>query len=163
MTRLALVVALGLSGCTASHQLLNERSGAVTTLEALRGKVVVLNFWADWCPPCVKELPELARLVSDAGPEVVLVPAYYDERPRPGSKFHVWLANQPSWFRDRVCWADGSIRDRYDLSRLPVTVVLDRNGARVETFVGSILNDPGAVKQAIERGLAVELQPEPTK
>lgn len=150
---------LALAGCATSHRLVNERSGATTTLEELRGRVVVLNFWADWCPPCIKELPVLAELVQAAGPDAVLVPAYYEERPSPRSKFHVWLANQPPWFRDRVCWADGSVRAQYDLSHLPVTVVLDRNGARVETFVGSIVSDPDAVRAAISRGLAVPLTP----
>src|SRR3990167_10252082 len=90
------MLAASLLACASTGSITKERSGAVTTLEAMRGHVVVLNFWAEWCPPCMKELPVMAELVANAGPEVLLVPAYYESRPPPGSRFHLWLANQRS-------------------------------------------------------------------
>lgn len=41
---------------------LNDTTGKPYTLTEYRGKVIVVNFWATWCPPCVKELPALSRL-----------------------------------------------------------------------------------------------------
>ncbi len=147
------VLALALAGCATTGTIRHEKSGSTTTIAALRGHVVVLNFWAEWCPPCIKELPVLAQLVQDAGPDVVLIPAYYDDRPSPNSKFHGWLANQPPFFRDRVCWADLSVRVAHDLSKLPLTVVYGRDGAIVETFVGSIDRRTEAFGAALTRAL----------
>jgi len=43
--------------------------GQTLTLESLRGKVVLVNIWATWCPPCIKELPSLDRLQASRGGE----------------------------------------------------------------------------------------------
>jgi thiol-disulfide isomerase/thioredoxin len=40
-------------------------TGATLDLKALRGRPLVINFWATWCPPCVKEMPELDRFAQD--------------------------------------------------------------------------------------------------
>ena len=44
---------------------LTDREGKEWDLDALRGKVVLLNFWASWCGPCIEELPFLNELASD--------------------------------------------------------------------------------------------------
>jgi thiol-disulfide isomerase/thioredoxin len=44
-----------------------ELAGKPTHLSDLRGKVVILNFWASWCPPCVEEAPSLNRLQKYVG------------------------------------------------------------------------------------------------
>ena len=41
-----------------------DENGVPKTIESFRGKIVVLNFWATWCPPCVKEIPSLERLAT---------------------------------------------------------------------------------------------------
>ena len=53
-------------------------------------------------PTCMAELPVRAELVADAGPDVLAILRVLRSRPMPGSKFHVWLANTPTFFRDRV-------------------------------------------------------------
>src|ERR1035437_3119800 len=55
---------------------LPKDDGKAVTLADFRGKILVLNFWATWCPPCVDEMPSLNRLAerySDKGLEVVAV------------------------------------------------------------------------------------------
>lgn len=50
----------------------DDLTGQSINLESYQGKALVLNFWATWCPPCVKEMPELEAL-SQAHPEVQFV------------------------------------------------------------------------------------------
>jgi len=50
-----------------------QLNGRSTTLSQLSGKVVVLNFWATWCPPCVEEMPALNRLNDNVAPLGIIV------------------------------------------------------------------------------------------
>jgi peroxiredoxin len=58
---------------------LRDLSGKEWTLSSLRGKVVLVNFWATWCPPCRKEMPDLASLYSRFEKNGLVVLAISDE------------------------------------------------------------------------------------
>jgi peroxiredoxin len=58
---------------------LNDLQGGKWSLEALRGKVVLVNFWATWCPPCRKEMPDMQALYERFGPRGFVVLAISDE------------------------------------------------------------------------------------
>ena len=45
--------------------IMKDEAGVESTLEAYRGKVVLLNLWATWCPPCIREMPDLNALQKD--------------------------------------------------------------------------------------------------
>jgi thiol-disulfide isomerase/thioredoxin len=134
-----------------------EGSGTRLSLAELRGRVVVVNYWAEWCPACVDEFPALASMVAEAGKDAVLVPAYWAERPR-NRGFFKWLEAQPAWFRERVCWADASVRASEEFTALPVTVVYGRRGEVVQRFVGSVDGRPTEFRDALRR--ALETKPE---
>ena len=74
---LTLLSTIFLSACSEpDYQMFNGSSG---NIENLKGKWLVVNYWADWCPPCIKEMPELSAFYND-NKERVTVFAYNFDR-----------------------------------------------------------------------------------
>ena len=98
--------------------------GGERSLADYRGKVVVLNFWASWCPPCTEELPLLERTHkrSPAGRARCWASTPGHHRPRAAVRARFKLT-YPS-LRDR----DGQFADRYGSRAYPETFVIDRRG-----------------------------------
>ena len=61
--------------------------GKTRDLSELKGKTVILNFWATWCPPCIKEFPELLELAAKYPGEIVLLAVSVDESPEQIDRF----------------------------------------------------------------------------
>ncbi|QNI35697.1 TlpA family protein disulfide reductase [Edaphobacter albus] len=101
-------------------------------LSKLRGKVVLLNFWASWCPPCIEELPTLMELHRRM-PEVVIVAVSIDEDAEKYQKFltknHVDLLT----VRD----SSQRIETMYGTVQIPETYVIDREGMLRRKFVSA--------------------------
>jgi thiol-disulfide isomerase/thioredoxin len=81
---------------------LNSLDGKTYSLEGLRGKVVLLNFWATWCPPCRKEMPDLEKLYGEFGAKGFVVLAVSDEKREVVEKF--WATRGT---RFQCCWTRG--------------------------------------------------------
>ena len=121
--------------------LLNTVNGQPLRLADLRGKVVVVNFWATWCPPCLEEIPELVRFHEEYGSKGVVVVGidYMDhanlELLRAFIKKH--QISYPIVYGDpmrldRVARALGGVFG------LPITKLLDRQGRVVSSHVGGV-------------------------
>jgi thiol-disulfide isomerase/thioredoxin len=147
-----------LGGCaTGQATITHEKSGATTALDELRGHVVVVSFWAEWCKPCLKEIPEIARVVDEEGNGALFLPVYYRAQPTRESNLYGWIAQQPAYFSDRVCWGSSAFLAHYDLHSIPKTYVLGRDGALVKEFHGSITGErTEQLRQALRQGLAVQ-------
>ncbi len=112
--------------------------GGELSMAGLRGRPVLLNFWATWCPPCVRELPLLDRFGrehSAAGWQVVGLAV---DKPEPVRAF---LERQPVGFAIGLVGADGvelSLKLGNRSGALPFSVVFDRKGRLVERKLGVI-------------------------
>ena len=109
-------------------------SDGVTTvhLASYRGRVVLLNFWASWCAPCIQEMPSLLELHHQQ-PNLAVVAVSIDEDPQAYSSFifrrHVDLIT----VRDPAQKAASLFRTEM----WPETYVIDRNGIVRRKFIGS--------------------------
>lgn len=138
----ALVPAAGAVADVAPHAVrdalagrtLRTTDGEALTWGALRGEVVVVNFWASWCKPCRREMPGLDALNRDlAGRGGRVVAVSIDEDAENVRRFARALDLTMPVYRDGP---DGLVRT-LDLEAIPTTFVLDRTGAVVYQASGS--------------------------
>jgi len=110
--------------------------GRTFHLNDLRGKIVILNFWATWCPPCVTEFPSMISLSKEFSKDIVLVTVSADERKADVldflkafggniiNSFHMWDPQR-------------NIISQYGSEKLPETFIIDRSGRLIRKIVSS--------------------------
>jgi cytochrome c biogenesis protein CcmG/thiol:disulfide interchange protein DsbE len=106
------------------------------TLSQYRGQVVVLNFWATWCAPCVEEVPslvEMQRRLKAKGVTVLAVSVDVDQNAyRQFVKDH--NVNLGVTVRD----PSGKSNELYGTFKFPETYIIDRNGVMRRKFIGAV-------------------------
>jgi cytochrome c biogenesis protein CcmG/thiol:disulfide interchange protein DsbE len=109
--------------------------GRTVDLASLRGRVVALNFWATWCPPCKDELPELAQAWREAGPRCLEVMGVTGESARDDIQAAVQRFAIPY---PVVVDADGEVGRRYGLTAYPRTFLVGPDGVVRKVFAGTV-------------------------
>jgi len=137
------------------EHVLHTLDGKSLTLASLRGEVVVVNFWASWCPPCRKELPALAALNDRLAGHGRVIAVSIDRDLRNVERFA--KANHLSMTVAHD-GPDGLAR-QLDLKSVPLTLVLGRDGEVALTAMGT--SDLGRVEDTARRLVAQPLAAEP--
>ncbi|MGA1996519.1 MAG: TlpA disulfide reductase family protein [Bryobacteraceae bacterium] len=98
-------------------------NGRTVTLPDFGGKLLVLNFWASWCPPCVEETPSLSRFASEYANRGVVVLAVSVDHD--ANTYRAFLDKyKPAFFTAR----DLSLHEQYGTFMYPETYVIDAKG-----------------------------------
>ena len=109
-------------------------SDRTVSLRELRGKPVVLNFWAAHCPPCVDEMPSLVRLQKRMGPRVTVLGVGVDTTE---ADYHSFLRTYQIDFLTVLDTAKDSYT-RYGATGYPETFIIDASGIVRRKFVGPV-------------------------
>lgn len=135
------------------------------TKDDLAGKVVLLDFWATWCGPCLKELPQVAELIeaySQAGKPVVVVAISLDQEPREGTV----RALVEKTITDHKLGIDkapmglvaldpsSAVGGVFDVEALPTAFLLDTKGTVQAVHIGA----PDDVKEALQKDIDALLE-----
>lgn len=123
--------------------------------ELTKGKVVLLNFWGTWCPPCRREIPDLIETYNDFKDQGVVVIGIAMERDeKQASKIvnDFAIKNKLNY----VNFPSRAVAEAYGtkfstISAVPTTYIIDRNGNVVEMLVG--MRDKAAFSNAIKKYL----------
>jgi len=109
-------------------------NGDKFVLYDLRGKPVILNFWATWCPPCVREMPDLQRFYDQNKDNIELVGVNLQEDKKTIEKFIKKINVTFPIVLDK----DGEIERNYNLLLKPSTYFIDENGIIVDKKIGEL-------------------------
>ena len=128
---------------------LPDMDGEMQSLEDFRGRVVMLNFWATWCPPCRREMPSMQRLYEkyrERGLTVVAVNQFED--PDLVFEFAGRLSLEPTFpiLFDR----ESRVSEQYGVKGLPTTYLLDKAGRIQFRAIGGREFDHPEVEALIE-------------
>jgi peroxiredoxin len=124
--------------------------GQSVRLSDYRGNIVLLNFWATWCPPCVRETPRLVQVAEEFKDQGLVVlgvnTTYQDDL----NKVRQFVGDQGIGYQvllDR----EGTVGEKYPARLMPTTYLIDRDGKIVHTKVGEV--DAATLVEQVRRVL----------
>ena len=118
---------------------LKDLEGHAVGSEQLKGKVVVVDFWATWCVPCIGEIPGYIDLQKKYGPEgLVIVGVSVDQKgPKVVKKFA-----KDKGMNYTIAMADDAITDAFGgFDSIPTTFLINREGRIIHRKVGAMAHD----------------------
>ena len=126
---------------------INFLTGENITLADYSGKVVFLDFWASWCPPCIESLPAWESMRQKIGTEhFELIAINVDENPEDGEEFlDRFSLSYPILFDP-----EGEIGIPYGIRSLPMSFLIDSNGQIVDEFRSYKTGDEIQIQSVIE-------------
>lgn len=100
-----------------------DRKGNISSLKELKGKVIFLNMWATWCPPCIAEMPSIDKLHEEMGDGVAFVILSLDKDFEKAKAF-----DKRKGYDLPIYTLAGNLPSMYNSSAIPTTYVIDAAG-----------------------------------
>lgn len=122
-----------------------DADGNMTSLAALKGKVIFLNYWATWCPPCIAEMPNIVKLHEELGSEVAFVMLSFDKDFEKAKDF-----NNKKGYQLPIHAPASKIPAMLASSSLPTTYIIDKDGNLVFTHKGMANYNSSEFKEFLE-------------
>jgi peroxiredoxin len=110
---------------------LKDLKGKKYTLSELRGKIVMVNFWATWCPPCRQEMPDLDRLYTHFEPQGLVVLSITDDKPFDVSKY----VNTTNYHPPVLLDYESKVRQQFHVEGIPRTFIFNRDGKLIAVAI----------------------------
>ncbi|MCX7550354.1 TlpA family protein disulfide reductase [Xanthomarina sp. F2636L] len=108
-----------------------DSDGNTRTLEEFEGKVIFLNYWATWCPPCIAEMPSIKKLHEEMGDEVAFVLLSFDDDFEKAKTF-----DKRKEYNLPIYAPASNLPAMFQSSALPTTYVIDTKGNLAMTHKG---------------------------
>ncbi|OJW45307.1 MAG: thioredoxin [Thiobacillus sp. 65-1059] len=127
---------------------LKDLDGQLHDLAALKGKVVLVNFWATWCPPCRREMPSMERLAQKLrGDNFVVLAVDVGEDADTVHAFSSRMESPPSF--PILLDPHGRTMQAWGVAGLPTTYLIDRQGRIVAGAIGGREFDHPEIERAV--------------
>jgi peroxiredoxin len=126
---------------------LKNYDGNTVTLSSLRGKIVILNFWASWCNPCKSEMPgfqNMQAIITAQGADAdttILTVNLTDGSRETRDTAHDFLTAKGYTFPVVFDENKSAVANLYQITGIPATYILNKNGVIVQTFLGATSED----------------------
>lgn len=130
--------------------------GSHFSLDQMQGRVVLIDFWATWCVPCMKELPELKRIAKDfSGQPLVILSVSWDEDEQTWKDFV--RKNQMTWpqYRD----LDHKLGRLFEVEGIPSYYTIDSNGVIASELLGEGSDVEGRLRKLIAQTKSAKASP----
>ncbi|MES2856585.1 MAG: TlpA disulfide reductase family protein [Bdellovibrionota bacterium] len=114
---------------------LKTLDGKPVTVAEFRGKVVIVNFWASWCNPCVQEFPSMLKLVEAFKGQLIVVAVSADEEKGDIEAFAKAFGLPKDNFH--IVWdADKSVMQKYGVEKIPESFLVNKDGKLIRKVLG---------------------------
>ena len=121
------------AGMVAPNFTLKNLAGEEVSLKDYRGKKVMVNFWATWCPPCKEEMPAMEKFYKANSKEVEILAVNLD----PQNNVKGFVEEKGLTF-PILLDEEGSTQQAYSVISIPTTLILDEQGLIVKKHIGSM-------------------------
>lgn len=154
ITTLIVITTAALLGCDIGHKegsfastsnsgkaaefALKSVDGKTVKLSDYKGKIVILDFWATWCPPCRKGIPDLISIQKEFKKDVVVIGISVDTQTKkdvPGFVANYGINYPVVYFDEKV------VKDYGGISAIPTSFVVDQKGNIVDQHIGLVSKD----------------------